>query len=260
MEFRFDDKTVWVTGAGSGIGRAAAIAFAEAGAQVLLSDINEQGGAETLDLIASLPGAIAPAHFAALDVTDRSATRSILDSLVNAHSQYHSLDIGVNCAGIEGPNARVADLEPEQWHQVMDVNLNGVYYCMQAELAHMLRQPSGGAIVNIASVAGVVGFPWHAAYAASKHAVVGLTRSTALEYARKNIRINAVCPGFTDTPMVTESSAADTVFFDQLLTNIPVRRLGTPEEIAAAILYLASDQAGFTTGHTMMLDGGITAG
>ena len=259
MELRFDTKTVWITGASSGIGRATALAFAGAGAQVIVSDIDEQGGLETVDQIAGLSGLTAPAAFERVDVTDESSVQAVVQKIIIAHSHNHLLDIGINNAEIEGPNARLTEHRSADWQRVVDVNLNGVFYCMKAELDVMMRQRSG-AIINIASVAGLVGFPWHAGYAASKHAVVGLTRSTALEYARKGIRINAVCPGFTDTPMVSESVANNPDFAPKLLGNIPMRRLGEPDEIAAAILFLASKHSGFTTGHTMVLDGGITAG
>ena len=174
-------------------------------------------------------------------------------------STFGRLDFALNNAGVGGVRALTADYPIEVWQRLIEVNLNGVWYCMKYELPQMLKQGQG-AIVNLASVAGLVAFPGHAAYAATKHAVVGLTKTAALEYVRKGIRINAVCPGFTDTPMVQQMIETSPEFTERLIAAVPARRLGQPEEIAAAVLYLCSDEAGFITGHTLTLDGGIVAG
>lgn len=248
----FANRVAMVTGGASGIGRAVSLAFAAAGASVLLSDIDEAGGEETVRMIQDASGA---ASFACVDVTQTDQVDALVQAAVDA---YGRLDIAVNNAGLGGPRVRTGEYPQEDWHRLIDVNLHGTWYCMRAELAQMLKQ-GGGAIVNVSSVAGVVGFPSHAAYAASKHAVVGLTKTAALEYVRKGIRINAVCPGFTETPMVQQEREQYPEYAARLVQGVPARRLGTPEEVAAAILYLCSDQAGFIVGHTLVLDGGITA-
>jgi len=249
----FMNKTVLVTGGGSGIGRATALAFAQKGAKVVVSDFVEPGGQETVQMIRSLQG---EAMFVRADVSDINEVANLLKQTVDT---YQSLDIAVNNAGYQGVRAPTAGYPEAEWQRVIDVNVTGVWYCMKVELDQMMQQ-GNGVIVNLASVAGLVGFPHHSAYAASKHAVVGLTKTAALEYIRKGIRINAVCPGFTDTPMVQRVMEEDPVYGQRLVDRIPVRRLGTPEEVAAAILYLCDDQAGFVTGHCLVLDGGATAG
>jgi len=249
----YNDKVVLVTGGASGIGRAAALAFGREGAKVLVSDFAEAGGQETVRMIRESSG---EATFVRADVTQWDEVAALVGATVDA---YQRLDFALNSAGVQGVRARTADYPEDEWQHVIDVNLNSVWYCMKFELDQMMKQ-GYGVIVNLASVAGVVGFPSHSAYSASKHAVVGLTKSAALEYIRKGIRINAVCPGFTDTPMVQQVREEDPEFTQRLIDRIPARRLGTPEEIASAILYLCSDQAGFVTGHTLVMDGGITAG
>ncbi len=253
MKHTFTDKVALVTGGASGIGRATAIAFAQAGASVLVSDINETGGQETVRTIREISG---EATFAQADVAQIDQVEALVDAVVKS---YGRLDFAVNNAGIQGAQDRTANYPEKDWHRVIEVNLNGVWYCMKYELAQMMKQRYG-VIVNVASVAGLVGFPFHSAYVASKHAVVGLTKTAALEYIRKGIRINAVCPGFTDTPMVQRVAEKDPAYAQSLVDRVPARRLGAPEEIAAAILYLCSDQAGFVSGHTLVLDGGVTAG
>ncbi len=259
MDLNFSGRTVLITGAGSGIGRATALAFARAGAGVVVGDRDEAGGQQTVAQIAGLAGLRCEAKFIRADVTDPRQVDHLVERAVNAHSHYTKLDIAINNAGTEDQARRTHQISNEDWQRVLQVNLSGVFYSMRAELKQMIRQGSG-AIVNVSSVAGLVGFPWHAAYTASKHGIIGLTRSAALEYVRKGIRINAVCPGFTDTPMVARSFQESPEVSQRLLSGIPARRLGSPSEIAAAILYLCSDQAGFVTGHTLTIDGGITAG
>lgn len=249
----FINKVALVTGGASGIGRASALAFAREGAKVLVSDIAEGGGQETVRTIREASG---EASFVQADITKWNEVAALIETTIDT---YRHLDFAINSAGIQGVRARTADYPKDEWQRVMDVNLNSVWYCMKFELDQMMKQ-GHGAIVNLASVAGIVGFPLHSAYSASKHAVVGLTKSAALEYIRKGIRINAVCPGFTDTPMMQRAMEEQPAYTQRLIERVPARRMGTPDEVAAAILYLCSDQAGFVTGHTLVLDGGITAG
>jgi len=235
-------KSCLITGGSSGIGRATLLAFAAAGANVLAADIQNSASPE-------LP-------FFAMDVRRPEQIRA---AVAKAVELYGRLDCAVNCAGIGGVRANTAEYPDDVWDQVLAVNLTGVFHCMKEELAVMLPQGSG-AIVNVASVAGVSAFARHSAYTASKHGVVGITKVAALEYARKGIRVNAVCPGFTRTPMVEEMLQERPGLEERLQARIPVGRFGTPEEIASSILYLCSDAAGFITGHAMLLDGGLTAG
>jgi len=253
MNRTFTGKVALVTGGGSGIGRATAFAFSQAGASVLVSDISANTGQSTVDIIRDASG---EATFFQADTTQVTQVEALIEVVV---SSFGRLDYAVNSAGISGVRDRTADYPEYEWHRVVDVNLNGVWYCMKYELPQMLKQ-GYGVIVNLASVAGLVGYPYHSAYVASKHAVVGLTKTAALEYIRQGIRINAVCPGFIDTPMVQRVAEEDPAYVQRLVGRIPARRLGTPGEVAAAILYLCSDQAGFVTGHTLTLDGGATAG
>lgn len=249
----YTNKTALVTGGASGIGRATALAFAREGAKVVVADIAEAGGQETVQMIRETPG---EAIFVRSDVTKWEEVANLINTAVEA---YQKVDFAVNNAGIQGARARTAEYPQDVWQQVMDVNLNSVWYCMKFELDQMMEQ-GHGVIVNLASVAGLVGFPSHSAYVASKHAVVGLTRTAALEYIRRGIRINAVCPCFTDTPMVQREAKEEPEYVQRLIERVPARRMGTPEEVAAAVVYLCSEEAGFVTGHTLVLDGGITAG
>jgi len=256
MNHSFTDRVALVTGAASGIGRAAALAFAKAGAEVVVSDIDEVGGLKTVQMIQAMPEGSTEAHFVRTDVTNPDDVEVLIEAVLDTYGQ---IDFALNNAGIAGTRTNTADYPEELWHQVIDVNLNGVWYCMKYEIPQMLKQ-GYGVIVNLASIAGLIGSPRLSAYAASKHAVVGLTKTAALEYIRKGIRINAICPAYTDTPMAQSMMEDDPRFGERLLNAIPAQRLGTPEEIAAAVLYLCSDEAGFITGHTLVLDGGIVAG
>ncbi len=253
MTQSFINRVALVTGGASGIGRASALAFARRGAKVVVSDFNEDGGQETVQMIHDEAG---EACFVRADVTHQAEVSALINAVVSA---YGRLDFALNNAGIGGPRTNTADYPDDLWHRVIDVNLNGVWYCMKHEIPLMLSQ-GYGVIVNLASIAGLVGSPRLSAYAASKHAVVGLTKTAALEYVRKGIRINAVCPGYTDTPMASSMFEENPKFAERLLAASPSRRLGTPEEIASAVMYLCSDEADFITGHTLVLDGGITAG
>jgi len=249
---RIRNKTAFVTGAASGIGRAAALAFAERGANVAVVDMLVKQGQETVDLIKSKEGS---AFFINCDVSNPESVKKAIDDTV---SKYEGIHYAFNNAGIEGEQALTADCTLENWDQVINVNLKGVWLCMKYQIPQMLKQGEGW-IVNCASIAGVVGFPNIPAYVASKHGVIGLTKTAALEYAKSNIRINAVCPGVIDTPMVQRFVHGDKQAAYTLAQSEPVGRMGRPEEIASAALWLCSGDASFVTGHSLVVDGGWTA-
>lgn len=248
----FKGKIVLITGSGSGIGRATAIMFAEKGADIMVSDINEKGGLETVELVKKTGQ---KAAFCKTDVSNLEQVKNLVQTTVET---FGKVDVAVNNAGIGGDFKVTHEYPVDNWDKVIAINQTGVFYCMQAELAQMVKQ-GGGAIVNIASIAGLKAQPYTAAYTAAKHAVVGLTKTAACEYARYNIRVNAVCPVFTMTPMVADMLTIDPTFEKKLLRNIPLRRYGKPEDIANAIVWLSADETGFVTGHSMPVDGGMTA-
>ncbi len=252
MEFK--DKIVLVTGAGSGIGRVTAHAFAKEGGTVVVSDINEKGGLETVEQIAALGG---KSIFIKTNVADAASVEQLHNQIVDKFGQ---LDVAINNAGIGGIPARTHESSLENWDKVMAVNATGVFYCMKYQIQQMLTQ-GGGAIVNTASIAGLRGLPNNLAYVASKHAVVGMTKTAAMEYARNKIRINAICPVFTVTPLfdpaVMEKISAG--LSKKLKSGIPMKRFADPIEMANTILWLCSDKASFVTGHAMPVDGGLTA-
>lgn len=247
----FKDQTVLITGGCSGIGRAAAFKFAQEGAKVFLADLSEKAGD---DLVEELEKTGAEAAFARIDVTDAEDVERMIAECIQRFGGIHVL---VNSAGILGPRARTERYPAEEFKKVLEVNVIGLFNCMQAVLPHFLSKKSGN-IVNLASVAGLNGFAGHIGYSASKHAVVGMTRSAAVEYAKHGIRINAVCPSFTLTPMLESAMVNDdTNYLDALQNAIPMKRFGKPEEIADAIVYAASSASSFMTGHTLVLDGGL---
>ena len=250
---QFNEKVALITGAASGIGRATALAFAQEGAKIIVSDVALEGGEETVQLIQQAGG---EAMFIRADVSNPEEVFAMIQGAIET---YERLDIAVNNAGISGASTRVADYSFEEWHKVIAVNLTGVFYCMHYEIPPMLAQ-GGGSIVNISSIAGLRGLAKSSAYSASKHGVLGLTKSAALEYARRNIRINAVCPVFTRTPLFDKMFDLGEGYEEKLKRNIPMRRYGTPEDIAKAIIWLSSEDAGFVTGLAMPLDGGMMAG
>jgi NAD(P)-dependent dehydrogenase (short-subunit alcohol dehydrogenase family) len=246
-------KVVLVTGGASGIARASSLAFARAGAKVALADIDGQGGEETLGQIVAAGG---EAFFAGCDVSDAAAVRNLIDRTV---AQYGRLDCAANIAAIEGSPLRIDQVPDEEFDRIIQINLRGVWLCMKYEIVQMLKQGSGGAIVNLASAAGLVGSVRSPAYGASKHGVVGLTKSAALQYAGDKIRVNAVCPGGIATPMTERIAAAGGATQARLGAAHPIGRMGRPEEIAAAVLWLCSDEASFITGTAVPVDGGLTA-
>jgi len=248
----FEEKTVLVTGGSSGIGRAAALAFAREGAQVLIADVNGEGGAETVHLIEQEGYS---AQYITADVTSAAEVETMVDAIMQ---RFGSLDVAVNNAGIGGEMARVHEQDEAQFDLVMSVNVKGVWLCMKHEIPAMLRN-GGGAIINVSSVAGLVGFNRGSIYSASKHAVIGLTKSAALEYASKGIRVNAISPSFVDTPMVSHMTTEYPQMGQSVQQASPMRRLGHAGEIAEAILWLASAKASFVNGAVLPLDGGLTA-
>lgn len=250
----FQSQVAVITGAGSGIGRATAIAFASAGAKVVVSDINDEGGQATVNQIKQGGG---EATFVRCNVAEPAEIESLIARTVALHGR---LDIGINNAGIGGKFARLVDQTNYDFDQMMAINVGGVFYGMQAQIRQMLTQPEGGKIVNISSIAGVRGMPMGGPYSASKHAVLGLTKTAALEYVRQNIRVNAVCPVYTHSGMVQDLIDTAPNMEAKMLRVIPIGRFGQPEEIAQTILWLCSPENGFCTGQAIQMDGGLTAG
>jgi NAD(P)-dependent dehydrogenase (short-subunit alcohol dehydrogenase family) len=252
MTVTMHGKVALVTGAAAGIGRATALAFAQAGARVVVSDIQATGGEETVSLIKAADG---DAIFVQTDVS-RGADIAALVHTTLEH--YGRLDYACNNAGIEGTPAVTAEYPDEVWDRVIAVNLTGVWQCMKHEIPAMLKH--GGAIVNMSSILGTVAFASAAAYTAAKHGVIGLTKTAALEYAAQGLRINAVCPAFIVTPMLERGGMLNDPAVRAAMENLhPIKRMGRPEEVAAAVVWLCSDEASFVTGHAMLVDGGYTA-
>jgi NAD(P)-dependent dehydrogenase (short-subunit alcohol dehydrogenase family) len=246
-----DRKVAFVTGAGSGIGRAVAEGFVSRGYATVLVDRDEAPGRALAD---QLRGS-GECFFAPCDVTDDA---SVHDAVEQAVKTYGRLDAAFNGAGVGGEQGlAMADGGLENWRQLLAVNLTGVWSCMRHEIPQMLKA-GGGSIVNCASAAGLVGVPYMAAYAATKHGVVGLTKSAALEYARLGVRVNAVCPGATDTPMLHRGADAERL--EMFRQGCPMGRLGEAAEIADAVLWLCNPRSSFVTGQAVALDGGLTAG
>jgi NAD(P)-dependent dehydrogenase (short-subunit alcohol dehydrogenase family) len=252
MQGRVQGKVVLVTGGASGIGRASALVFAREGAKVVVADVVVAGGEETVAMIKAAGG---DAQFVKADVAKPAEVEALIAKVVAA---YGRLDCAFNNAGVEGAMTSTLDCTEENFDRTIAINLKGVWLCMRAEIAQMLKQ-GGGAIVNTASVAGLVGFQGLPAYVASKHGVVGLTKTAALEYAKSGIRINAVCPGVIQTPMLERLFQSGPQAGEAIAAMEPVGRLGKPEEIAEAAVWLCSDAASFVTGLPMAVDGGLIA-
>ncbi|PKQ07663.1 MAG: short chain dehydrogenase [Alphaproteobacteria bacterium HGW-Alphaproteobacteria-12] len=249
-------KVAIVTGAGAGIGRATALKFAAEGAKVAVSDVNVEGGEETVDLIRKQGG---DAFFTAADVARPADVEALVAKTVE---RFGRLDCACNNAGIEGKIVPFTEQPLDNFDRVIAVNLRGVFLCLQAEISQMLKN-GGGAIVNLASVAGLIGFPGLAPYVASKHGVNGLTKNAALEYGKQGIRVNSVCPGGIDTRMLdslAEQSTGGKETSRELMNPMhPIGRIGTPDEVAELIVWLCSDRASFITGANIPVDGGFVA-
>jgi len=246
MEKMFENKVVIVTGGGSGIGQATAVLYAQGGAKVIVSDIDEKGGQET---VASIKKAGGDASFVKTDVSNPEDCEALVKTTIRIHGR---LDMAFNNAGIGGEMNPIADMSVEGWLKVINVNLNSVFYCMKYELPEMLKQ-GHGSIVNMSSILGQVAFGNSAAYVAAKHGVVGISRNAAVEYAKQGIRVNAVGPAFINTPLL---SALDQKMKDALVTMHPIGRLGEAKEVAELVVWLSSDKASFVTGNYYAVDGG----
>jgi NAD(P)-dependent dehydrogenase (short-subunit alcohol dehydrogenase family) len=250
MEDTFKNKVAIVTGGSFGIGRATAIAFAKKGAKVVVADWVEDN--ETIEKIKSLGG---EALFVKCDVSKASDVKSLVEETI---STFGRLDYAFNNAGIEGAGGITTECTEENFDKTVGVNLKGVWLCMKYEIPEILKQGKG-AIVNCASIAGLVGFPGLPIYVATKHGVLGLTKTAALEYVKQGIRVNAVCPGAIKTPMIDRLTGKKKEAEDQFAAMEPIGRMGEPEEVANTVLWLCSDESSFVTGHAMAVDGGWVA-
>lgn len=244
----FENKVVIVTGASSGIGRATALAFAKEGAKVVVSDVNEKDGLATLEEIKKNQG---EAHFIKCDVSSEADIKNLVDKTVE---KFGKLDCAYNNAGIEGAPCTTTECSTDNWDRTININLKGVWLCMKYQIPAMLKNGKGS-IVNCSSIAGLVGFEAIPAYVASKHGVIGLTETAALEFSKSNIRVNAVCPGVIHTPMLERFTKGDE---QAMAAQVPMGRIGKPEEIADSVVWLCSDRASYVTGQAIAVDGGWT--
>lgn len=247
---QLENNVILVTGGASGIGRATVHRLARDGAHVVVADKQVALAGEVVAEVRNENGS---AEVHDLDVAETGAAKAAVEAIVARHGR---LDGAFNNAGISGPKVRLLDIDPAEWSQVMAVNLTGVFSCIQAEIAQMIQQESGGTIVNTASICGLVPLSHASAYNSAKHGVVGLTKSAALEYGPRNIRVNAVCPGFIDTPMLAESAGANADVLGGITQSLPMRRVASPREVADVVAWLLSAQSSYVTGVAMPVDGG----
>jgi NAD(P)-dependent dehydrogenase (short-subunit alcohol dehydrogenase family) len=248
---KFTGKVAFVTGAANGIGRAAALAFAREGASVVAADISDRGNQETACSVQEMGRRALPIK---CDVSREIDVKTALEKTVET---FGRLDFAFNNAGVEQPVMPASDITEEEWDRIVDINLRSVFLCMKYEIPLMLEQ-GAGVIVNTSSGAGVKGIAGQAAYCAAKFGIVGLTKAAALDYASSNIRVNVVCPGIINTPMMDRFSGGTAEGRERVIALEPVGRMGKPEEIAAAVVWLCSDAAAFVVGHAMVIDGGQT--
>ena len=245
---KLKDKVAFVTGGATGIGRATCIAIAAEGANVMVTDINKEEGMQTLALIKEGGG---NGEFFHLDVSNPEQVNEVVTKIF---TKYGSLDLAVNNAGIGGVFGAIHELKLENWNKMMSINLTGVFLCLQAEIRVML-QNGGGRIVNISSLAGLNGMPGGSSYAAAKHGVIGLSKSAAIEYGSMNIRVNSVCPGFIETPILKDVPQKILDYSTQI--RVPMKRIGQPQEVANSIVWLLSDDSSYINGHSLCIDGGF---
>jgi len=251
---KYKNKIVLITGSGSGIGKAAALAFSKEGGTIIVSDINEINGLKTVSEIIKNNG---KATFFKTDVSNFDMVKNLMDFIIE---KYGRLDVAINNAGVGGDFAKITDITLESWDKTMSVNSSGVFYCIKTQIPLMLKQGKG-VILNTSSIAGIRGLPNAIAYSASKHAVIGITKTAAMEYAKNNIRVNAICPVFTVTPMF-DPEAMDKLkegLSERLKANVPMKRFANVMEQVNTMLWLCSDEASFITGQAISVDGGLSA-
>ena len=242
MALKFYGKVALVTGAGSGIGRASSLAFAKEGAKVVVADIHLKRGKETVHFIQKKGG---EAFFVKADISKSQEIKRLIEKVIRTYGHF---DFAHNNAGVGGSAASVSHCTEENWNYVHDINLKGIWLCMKYEIPHMMKRRQG-VIINTSSIFGMIGLKNHAAYVSSKHGVIGLTKTAAMECAARKVRVNAICPGAIATPMVGRITS-------KLVAQHPLGRVGTPEEIAKAVVWFCSDDASFITGHCLVIDGG----
>jgi len=248
-----EGKTAIITGGASGIGEASVKVFAREGAMITIADINEAQGEKLARMIKEMSS---DALFVRTDISSREDVEMMVKKTVE---HFGRLDCAFNNAGLEGKQATTAEISEDEWDRIMGINLKGAWFCMKYEIEYMLKH-GGGAIVNTSSAAGLMGFPGLSAYTASKHGLLGLTKTAAMEYASRNIRINAICPGVIRTPMVDRFLGGNKELEAQFVEMEPVGRMGMPQEVAEVTMWLCSDKASFVTGASIPVDGGMTAG
>jgi NAD(P)-dependent dehydrogenase (short-subunit alcohol dehydrogenase family) len=250
---RLENKTVFITGGLSGIGKECALAAAKEGANIVIADLNSEITDKVMEVIRKENS---KAVFVECDVAEYAQVQDAIHKTISA---FGTLDIALNNAGIGGEANKVGEMSVEGWLKVININLNGVFYCMKLELVQMSKQKSG-VIVNMSSILGKVGFANSSNYVAAKHGILGLTQTAALEYAAEGIRINAICPGFIDTPLLTNAGISENTDLKKYIMGLhPFKRLGKPEEIAAVFIFLASEDSSFMTGSAIEVDGGYLA-